>query len=134
MARVNGKNLSLTFGSLDVKCEATSIVLDNEPADADLVTFADVIAGTDVRWFFAIAAYTDLGAGSWWELLWSTPAFTELPYLFKPYGNATATTAQPHFSGVVTVDRKPPVGDDAAKTWAFDARLTCTAAPVRVVA
>jgi hypothetical protein len=132
--RADGKNLQLSFGAVDVACVSSSIVLDSEDAPAELVTFADVIAGADRRWFFNVTGYPDYAAGSFWSLLWNTPAFTPIPYLFKPYGNTAPTTDQPHFAGQVTVDQRPGVGGDAGRAWTFDARLTCTATPTLVTA
>lgn len=133
MARIDGKWLQLTFADLyEVNCLSTSVMLDNEDADADLVTFGDVIAGNDKRWFFTITGLPDYGDGTFWSLLWSTPPFTPLPYFFNPYGGPFATPEKPWFTGFVTVDRKPPVGGDAGMPWTFDARLTCTANPTRV--
>lgn len=130
--RADGKNLRFTFGTVEAACVSSTAVLDNEDADSDLVTFADVINGLDKTWFFLITALPDYAPGSWWSLLWTTPAFTPIPYVFRPYGNDVATQDEPHFTGSVTVDRKPPVGGDAQAVWAFEARLTCTGAPVRV--
>lgn len=130
--RIDGRRLSLTFDDIDVRCDSTSVLLDNEEADAELITFGDVIAGNDKRWFFTVTGLPDYGAGSFWSLLWDTPPFTPIPYLFNPYGSTVATPALPWFSGLVTVDRKPPVGGDAGAWWTFDARLTCTGNPTRV--
>jgi hypothetical protein len=130
--RADGKNLSLVFGTVEVNCVSTSIVLDNDKAEADRVTFADVIAGLDRQWFFTVNGYPDYSSGTFWSWLWEQPAFTPFPYVFKPYGNAAASAAQPHFTGSVTIDQKPPLGGDAGNAWTFGTRLTCTAQPVRV--
>lgn len=132
--RADGKSLSLTFSTVEVNCVSTSIVLDNEDADAELVTFGDVVAGNDKRWYFVVTGLPDYSPGTWWTLCWETPQYTPLPYLFKPYGNAVASPSQPHFTGSVMVDRKPPVGGDAGSVWSFDTRLSCTANPTRVTA
>lgn len=152
--RVDGRNLRLTVGgATDLQCDSTSVLLDNEPADADLVTFADVIAGNDRRWFLTITALPDFsgrpppppgdtgppgldpvpayGAGTFWELLWSTPAYTPIAYILNPHGVDVPTNDQPWFVGEATVDQKPPIGGAAASPWTFDARLTCTAPPTR---
>lgn len=131
--RIDGRNLSLTFSGVEISCDSTSVVLDNEDNDADLVTFGDVVAGNDKRWFFTVSGLPDYGAGTFWSLLWDTPAFTPIPYVFNPYG-AAPSAATPSFTGDVMVDRKPSVGGDAGVPWAFDARLTCTANPTRVTA
>jgi hypothetical protein len=130
----NGRNLSLTFGSLDVACEANAVVLDNEAADNDLVTFSDVTTRRDRRWFFTLTGLADYGSGSFWTLLWDAPPFAALAYVFKPYGNATPTPARPHFTGFVYVSTTPPVGGDAGRTWWFETRLACTDLPTRKVA
>ena len=132
--RADGKNLSLVFGSVEVACVSTSVVLDNEDAPPDLVTFQDVTDGTDVRWFFQIGGYPDYGNGTFWAALWSVPLFEPFAYLFKPYGNDDPTPEQPHFAGTVTVVRRPPIGGEASRAWTWDTRLDCTTAPERRVA
>jgi hypothetical protein len=132
--RADGKNLSLTFGIVEVACVATSIMLDGEDADADRVTFHDVITGNNKRWFFTISGLPDYAPGTFWTLLWETPAFTPISFLFRPYGNVTPTPEQPHFAGFVTIDNKPPLGGDAGKSWTFSTRLTCVARPARLTA
>jgi len=132
MPRINGNRLSLTFGAIEINCDSTSVVLDNEDADAELVTFGDVVAGNDRRWYFAISGLPDYAAGSFWSLLWDTPAYTPIPYEFNPYGVTTPTPATPKFTGQVTRDQPPPIGGAAGQTWSFETRLTCTASPTRV--
>jgi hypothetical protein len=131
---VDGRNLSLTFGAVEVACVSSSVVLDAEDAPPELVTFADVVNGDDRRWYFTVSGFPDYGAGSFWSLLWEIPAYTPIGYLFKPYGNAAPSVASPHFGGYATVDHKPPIGGDAGKAWTFDARLTCLATPTRLTA
>lgn len=136
--RIDGRFLQLSFGPVDVECDSTSVVLDNEDADADLVTFGDVLAGNNRRWFFTVTAFPGAavglpgyGIGTFWELLWSTPAYTAIPYVLNPHGVSTPTTQKPWFVGDVVVDQKPPVGGDAFTAWTFTTRLTCTANPTR---
>jgi len=131
--RADGKSLSLTFNGLEIRCSSTSVLLETEKADPDRVTFADVIAGLDFVWFFTVIGVADYGSDTFWTLLWDSPAYVPIPFLFKPYGNADPTEAQPHFSGFVVIDQKPPLGGDAgAAWWTFGSRLTCTARPERL--
>lgn len=130
--RVDGRNLQLMFAGLEINCDTTSVLLDNEDADADLVTFGDVIAGNNKVWFFTITGFPHYGAGSFWSLLWDTPPHTPIAYLFNPLVVALPTPALPWFTGTCTVDRKPPIGGDAGTYWTFDARLTCIGVPTRV--
>jgi len=130
MAKYNGKNLSLTIDTKEVNLEGTSIVLDNEEADTDSVTFAELASGTPLQWFFTITAVADYGSGSFWSTLWDG-AGTTVPFVFKPYGNATASTSQPHFTGTATINAKPPIGGSANETFTFEARLYVVGEPVR---
>jgi hypothetical protein len=127
--RVDGRHLTLTIDGLDVQCIASSVLLDAEPTDDDLVTFTDKENGLDLTWFLAITALPDLAPGAFWSLLWETLPFTPLDYTLRPYGNDDPTADQPHLVGQCYVDRSPPVGGEAQVTWWFDTRLTCVDRP-----
>lgn len=132
MAKFKGKDLSLTFESQEINLEATSVVLQNEEADSDAVTFAEVSSGAAVQWFFEITATSDYGDASFWTLLWDNSG-ADVPFVFKPYGNAAPTTAQPHFTGTATVVSKPPIGGEAGAVFTFETRLDVVGEPTRVV-
>lgn len=131
--KYDGANLSLTFDGEEFNADGTAVVLDNEEADTDATTFAEVGAGDARQWFFQLTAIGDYSAGSIWDVLWENSGAT-IPYVFKPYGNATATAAQPHFTGNAKVVAKPPIGGTAGETWTFEARLDVVGVPTRVIA
>lgn len=133
MAKFKGKDLSLMFGSTEVNVEATAVVLQNEEADGEAVTFAEVSAGAAVQWFFEITATSDYGATSFWTYLWDNSG-DDVAFTFKPYGNATATTTQPHFTGSATIVSKPPIGGTANEVFTFETRLDVVGEPTRVTA
>lgn len=133
MAKYKGKDLSLLFGAEEINVEATSVVLQNEEADDDATTFAELAAGAAVQWFIELSAVSDYGAGSLWSYLWDN-AGTDVTFTFKPYGNATPTAAQPHFTGTATVGPKPPVGGTAGEVFTFETRLDVVGTPTRVTA
>ena len=130
MAKFKGKGLSLTFGSQEVNVDATSVVLQNEEADTDAVTFAELASGTPVQWFFEMEATSDYADGSLWDYLWDNAGST-VAFTFKPYGNASASTSQPHFTGNATIVSKPPVGGTANEVFTFEARLDVVGEPTR---
>lgn len=132
MGKYKGKDLSLTINSEEINLEATQVLMDNEDADTDSVTFAELQDGTPVQWFFTINAVSDYGTGSFWSLVWDNSG-TDVPFVFKPYGNATASAAQPHFTGTCTITRKPPVGGEAGETFAFETRFDIVGTPVKKV-
>lgn len=130
MAKFKGKDLSLTFDAQEINVEAQSVVLQNEEADSDATTFADLANGAAVQWFFEITATSDYSATSFWSLLWDN-AGSDVPFVFKPYGNSAASASQPHFTGTATVVSKPPVGGEAGSVFTFDCRLDVVGEPVR---
>jgi len=132
MAKYRGKDLSLMFGTEEINVEATSVNLSNEEADSDAVTFAELASGTPVQWFFEIEAVADYGTDSFWTYLWDNAGDT-VAFTFKPYGNATASATQPHFTGNATIVSKPPVGGTANEVFTFEARLDVVGEPTRVV-
>lgn len=131
--KYDGANLSLTFDTQEFKADGTAVSLDNEEGDTDSVTFAEVGAGDARKWFFQLTALSDFSAGSIWDTLWENSGAV-IPYVFKPYGNAAASAAQPHFTGDCKVVAKPPIGGTAGETWTFEARLDCTDVPTRLTA
>lgn len=133
MAKYKGKDLSLTIDGVEVNLEATSVTLENEEADTDAVTFAELASGNPVQWFFTIEAVADYGTGTFWTTLWEN-AGSDVAFVFKPYGNVTATAAQPHFTGNATITSKPPVGGAANEVFTFEARLDVVGEPTRAVA
>lgn len=133
MAKYKGKDLSLTIDGVEVNLEGTSVLLENEEADTDAITFAELSAGTPLQWFFSLTAVADYGTGSLWTTLWDN-AGTEVAFVFKPYGNVTATALKPHFTGNCTINAKPPIGGSANEVFTFEARLDVDGEPARVVA
>lgn len=132
--RIKGKNLTLTVDGEEFNLDGTSVVLDSEDADQDDVTFAEYSEGGGApkqQWFFTLSALANYDASSFWSMLWDAhTAGAEIAYVFKPYGNASPTTTQPHFTGEVTVPKKPPVGGNAGETWTYEQRLDCVDEPV----
>ena len=132
--KYKGKSLSIMVGTKEYNMDLTSVILQNEEADDDATTFADLALGGSVQWFFEMEAVADYSEDSLWSFLWAEAGATEVAFLFKPYGNASATASQPHFSGTLNVGSKPPIGGAAGEVFTFEARLDVNAAPLKVVA
>ena len=133
MSKYKGKDLSLTVDGVEFNLEATSVVLDNEDADNDAVTFADLQSGTPKKWFFTVEATADYADTSVWSMLWDN-AGSDVAFALKPYGNETASPSQPHFTGTCTILSKPPIGGSANEVFTFEARLDVVGEPTRVTA
>lgn len=130
--RIKGNKLSLKFGAVEMMADTTKCFLNNEAADADVTTFEEAGLGGARQWFFEITALQSVAASSFWDTIWNGTG-TTVTYTYAPFGNATPTVAQPHFTGSVTIGPKPPIGGEAGatKTFTFDYRLDCTAEPTR---
>lgn len=131
--KYKGKSLSLKVGSTEYNMDLKSVVLQNEEADDDATTFADLAAGGAVQWFFEVEAVSDYGTGSLWRYLWDNAGSSEITFTFAPYGNTTATAAQPHFTGALELGPKPAIGGTAGETFSFEARFNLVSEPTMVV-
>ena len=132
--KYKGKSLSITVDSVEYNMDLTSVVLQNEEADDDATTFADLSAGGSVQWFFEMEAVADYSETSLWSFLWTEAGSTDIGFVFKPYGNSAPSASQPHFSGTLNVGSKPPVGGEANEVFTFEARLDVNGEPTKVVA
>ncbi len=129
MARYDGKNLSLTIGGTEVKAESTQVTLEpQEATNTESQTFAEAATGGGQEWLLTITGNSDYAAGSFWSWLWENSG-QEGQYVLKPYGNETASAEQPHFTGTITVPKKPGVGGSAGQTWTYEAALECKGEP-----
>lgn len=132
--KYKGKSLSITVNAVEYNMDLTSIVLQNEEADDDATTFADLATGGAIQWYFEIEAVSDYSEDSLWSFLWTSAGDSDVPFVFKPYGNATPTASQPHFTGTFNVGSKPAVGGTANEVFTFEARLDVNGEPVKKVA
>lgn len=132
--RIKGNALKLEFGSgpgEDFWADATSVVLENEEKDSDVITFYDAAnPGEERQWFFTLSAIQSTEDGSLWRYLWDNVG-EEVAFTYAPHGNETASDAQPHFLGTVKIKEKPQVGGEAAEdgTYTFEIRLDVTSGP-----
>jgi hypothetical protein len=121
-----GKGLSLTINSIEYNLDAKSVALSSE--DKDVITFADIASGAK-QWFFTVTALFDAGTGSLWRYVWDNAGTEDVAFTFKPYGNATASATQPHFTGTLTVGTKPDISGDANSTFEFEVRFDVDGEP-----
>lgn len=131
-SKYKGKSLSIEVNSIEYNMDLTSIVLQNEESDDEATTFADLAAGGAVQWFFEIEAVSDYSNSSFWSFLWDNAGDSDVPFTFAPYGNATPSTAQPHFTGTLNVGAQPPVGGTANEVFTFEVRLDVNGTPTKV--
>lgn len=131
--KFKGKNLSFTIAGTEYNSDITAVNLVNEESDDDVTTFADLSAGGNVAWTIEVEGVSDYGTGSLWSYCWAN-AGAEAAFVFKPYGNTTATAAQPHFTGTLVVRAKPPVGGTANETFTFEYTFDVKGTPTKTPA
>lgn len=139
MAGLGTRLLELTIGGTSVTAQISKGVIVSGEADSDFVTFADAAAGGKREYRLEGTAVQDTTTGTVWDKVW-TAAGTSVACILKPYGNAVASAAQPHFSFNATVTE--PDGDliggeaDASTTarFTFDFSWVLDAKPTKVTA
>lgn len=139
MAALGTRTLTVSVGGTDYTAQVSKAVITSGEADSDFVTFADAAAGGAREYRLEFTAVQDMASATLWDKVFSTPG-TTVAFLVKPYGNATASATQPHFSGNAVITE--PDGDfiggeaDASSTarMTFDCSWVLTAKPTRVVA
>ena len=130
--RIYAKNVVFFVDGKEQQCDVTSLVLQKDsPPDNAAVdgtqTFCDLNSGSvDNVWVCNITAIqsgdvTDLSLYSAvWKL--AEDGGGDVAFIVKPYGNATATLDEPHYTGTFTVaaGQFPQVGGEASEsawTW-----------------
>lgn len=138
--RIKGTNLKFTLGTtsqVEYMADCISVVLENEEAASNAVTFADAAAGGSWQWFFTVEAIQSTDTASFWRKMWDAQAAgTTLNYTFNPHGAATPTTAKPNFTGTIKLKQPPAIGGTASTTddYTFTVRLDCQETPTLVTA
>jgi hypothetical protein len=132
--RIKGTAGYFKLGSVDFSADCTSIVLKQEDAADDVVTFADAATAGGKQFFFEVTAVQDLGAASLHQYVWAQAGNT-VTYDFGPMGNATASVSQPHWTGSLVVPASGDIGGEAKRTpgaaFTFDVRFDATATPTK---
>lgn len=140
MTALGTRLLTLTIGGQDYTAQVSNCRITSGEADTDFVSFADAAAGGGREYKLAFTAVQDPEAGTIWDLVW-TQAGSTVAAVIKPNGTgATATAAQPHFTGNVVITE--PDGDllggeaNASTTakFTFETEWSFTAKPTRVIA
>lgn len=137
MAGIGTRLLVLTIGGTDVTAQASKAVITTKEADSDFETFADAAAGGAREYALEFEAVQDAVTGTLWDKVW-TLAGTTVAGILKPYGNATASVSQPHYSFNATITEPDGdlIGGEADKSTTarqtFEARWVLDAKPTKV--
>lgn len=124
--RIKGRQLSLKIGTpaTDMWADTTSVVLDREEAEDDVVTFEDASQpGGAQQEFLQITAIQSTDPEGLWGYCWEHTG-EEIAFTFAPHGNETPSATQPHFLGTCRIGPRPAIGGEAGRnnTWTFETR------------
>lgn len=139
MAALGTRSLVLTIGGTDYTAQVSKAVITSGEADSDFTTFSAAAAGGSREYRLEFTAVQDLATSTLWDKVW-TAAGTSVAFILKPYGNATASATQPHYTGNATITE--PDGDfiggeaDSSTTarMTFEASWVLDAKPTKVIA
>ena len=135
MTALGTRALTVSIGGSDYTAQVFNCEILSRAADASQTTFAEAAAGGGRIYSLKFVLTQDLNVDTLWDQIWSA-AGTSVAALIKPYGNAAASVAQPHYSGNVTITEPDGtlIGGDADSSttarwtaeisWDFDAKPT----------
>lgn len=138
MAALGSRALTLLIDGEERAVEVSRAVFSNADTDSDFVSFASAAAGGSKDWSLLITATQDPGnPASLLNLAWAS-AGDEVEVTVRPYGNATPSDTQPHYTStcVVTLPDGETLGGEAdpsqSRRWTVEMAWPCTAQPVMV--
>lgn len=134
--RIRGnKKPQLTLGApgIDHSADVISWTIENDEADADVVTFEDAANGGGRQFFLRGSAIQSTESAAFWRYVWENSGETEIPYTIAPHGNATPTADEPHLVGTLTIGPKPTIGGEASSSatsaFSFDFEFAIDGTP-----
>lgn len=108
MGDIGTRKLKLTINGNDYTAEVSKAVVTSGASSSDFISFADADSGGGRDYAVTITLKQDAAAGSLWSEIFDN-AGADVPYVVMPYGNATPSVSQPHFTGTCTITE--PDGD-----------------------
>ena len=117
--RIRGnKKPQLTLGTpgTDQSADVISWSIENDAADADVVTFEDAAAGGGRQFYLRGSAIQSTASAAFWRYVWENTGEVEVPYTIAPHGNAAPSADEPHFVGTLSIGPKPTIGGEASSS------------------
>lgn len=139
MARVQPRLISLKVSAVDKSAEISKAVITSAAASSDFMSFTDARSGGLREYALEMTIAQDHASATLWDTVW-TGAGTQVPGVYAPYGNATPTDDQPHYTFTAVVsepdgDFLGAEADDSTTAVAtIDVSWKLTGKPVKVTA
>lgn len=97
MTKVSPRLIVLEIDSVDVSDQVSSATITSAASDSDFMSFADARSGGSRDYALNMTIAQDHAASTLWDAIW-TGAGDEIEGVYAPYGNATPSAGQPHYS------------------------------------
>lgn len=139
MAAIGTRKLKLEIGGDEYTAEVSNVRVTSAEGESDFVTFAEAAAGGARDYALAITLAQDAATGSLWTEIFDN-AGTDVAYTVMPYGNASPSATEPHFTGTCTITEPDGdlLGGEANKSntarMTVEVAFPCTGKPTRVTA
>lgn len=108
MAAIGTRKLKIEIDGIEHTAVVSNARITSAESDSDFLSFADAAAGGARDYALALTLAQDAATGSLWSKIFDN-AGTDVPVTLMPYGNAVASTAEPHFTATATISE--PDGD-----------------------
>ena len=105
MGALGTRNLTLTVGGTEYAAQVFSAQVESAAADSDDVTYAQAAGGGGREYTLVITLTQDMATSTLWTEVWENSG-DDIAVLMRPYGNASASASQPHFTMTANV-REP---------------------------
>lgn len=138
MTALGTRLLKVKVGTTEYTSEVSKCQIVSGAADSDFTSFADAASGGAREYAVEFTMKQDMASTSLWRMLWAS-AGTTVAVKINPYGNATATADEPHYTANVTITEPDGVmigGEANSSTSArmtVDVRWVAEAKPTEVV-
>lgn len=119
--RIKATNIKFKIGSTDYACDANMVELSLSDAPGGQQTFCEVQPLQE--WKLALEGITSGDTASLYQVLFANYG-TEVAFSVAPYGNTTATSTQPIYTGTVIFDQLPPLSLTSGDISTFKVELT----------
>jgi len=139
MAALGTRSLTLTIDGTEYAAQVFDAKFVSAAADSDDVTYAEAGSGGGRQYTLDIVLTQDMAATTLWTQIWENTG-DDVVALVRPYGNASASASQPHFTATVNI--REPEGDFIGGTadlstsarQKIEVSWPCSAKPARVTA
>lgn len=135
MTAVGTRSLTLTIGGTEYAAQVFTAQVESEAADSDDVTYAEAASGGGRQYSLIMTLTQDMATSTVWTRVWEDVG-DDIAVLFRPYGNASASATQPHFTMTAnirepegafiggTADISPSARQQIEVTWPLAAKPT----------